>query len=42
VADTLSWDQQRRKPELKVGLPAEMERELLRRQNELAPPQGNI
>ena len=41
VADTLSWDQQRGKPELKVGLPAEVERELLRRRNELAPPQGN-
>jgi 2'-hydroxyisoflavone reductase len=29
VADTLAWDKQRRRPDLRTGLNAEMERELL-------------
>jgi hypothetical protein len=29
VADTLAWDQQRGRPDLRTGLSAEMERELL-------------
>jgi 2'-hydroxyisoflavone reductase len=41
VADTLAWDEQRGRPELKVGLPSEMERELLGRHAELHPAKGN-